>query len=237
VSSAPTTTTDQAINSALTTFEVLEDLDIVCADDDEEVGRASIGSASPRRADSVSHRSRKKRKTISWVHDYFSLDREPGELVCVKCVADLPKKNPASFSLNSSTSTLSRHLNVSHKLCSTGTIAIDPDQSTLRIDGTLDLNNQINDQRKSEILTALCTFIVDDKQAFQVVEKASFQNFVRSLNRYYKLPSSRTIVHAIHDLYNQAALDFKAIIENIPGRVAFTCDGWSSRIMRGYFVV
>jgi hypothetical protein len=70
-------------------------------------------------------------------------------------------------------------------------------------------------------------FIVDDKQAFQVVEKASFQNFVRSLNRYYKLPSRRTIVRAIDDVYNQAALDFKAIIENIPGRVAFTCDGWS----------
>jgi hypothetical protein len=176
------------MNSALTTFEVLEDLDIVCANDDE-FGRASIGSGSPRRADSVSHRSRKKRKTISWVHSYFSLDREPGKLVCVKCIADLPKKKPASFSLNSSMSTLSRHLNVSHILCSTGTIAIDPDQSTLRIDGTLDVQNQIDDQRKSKILTALCLFIVDDKQAFQVVEKASFQNFLRSLNRYYKLPS------------------------------------------------
>jgi hypothetical protein len=127
--------------------------------------------------------------------------------------------------LNSSTSTLSRHLNVSHKLCSTGTIAIEPDQSTLRIDGTLDVHNQIDDQRKSEILTALCMFIVDDKQAFQVVKKASFQNFVRSFNRYYKLPSRRTIVRAIDDVYNQSALDFKAIIENIPGRVAFTCDG------------
>jgi hypothetical protein len=70
-----------------------------------------------------------------------------------------------------------------------------------------------------------------------VAEKSSFQKFVRSINRYYKRPSRRTIVSAIDDVYNQAALDFRAIIEEIPGRVASTCDGWSPRIMRGYFVV
>jgi hypothetical protein len=66
--------------------------------------------------------------------------------------------------------------------------SIDSDQSMLRIDGTLDVHNQIDDQRKSAILTALCMFIVDENQVFKGLEKDSFHNFVRSLNLYCKLP-------------------------------------------------
>jgi hypothetical protein len=60
---------------------------------------------------------------------------------------------------------------------------------------------------------------------------------VYSLNRFYKLPSRRTIVRAIDDVYKEKIAEFMIILESIPGRVALTCDGWSSRIMRGYFVV
>ena len=39
------------------------------------------------------------------------------------------------------------------------------------------------------------------------------------------------------DEYDSALLAFRAIIESIPGRIALTLDGWSSRVMRGYMVV
>ena len=41
----------------------------------------------------------------------------------------------------------------------------------------------------------------------------------------------------MQDLYVEARVKFAQILENVPGRVALTLDGWSSRVMRGYLVV
>jgi hypothetical protein len=139
--------------------------------------------------------------------------------------------------MSSGTSTLNRHLEVTHKITRTGAVPIDPKQTNLRDDGNPDIHNQINDVRKGEIPKSLVEFIVYDKQTFSVGENDSFRKFVYSLNRFYKLPSRRTIVRAIDDVYKDTIVEFRRILESIPGRVALTCDGWSSRIMRGYFVV
>ena len=42
-------------------------------------------------------------------------------------------------------------------------------------------------------------------------------------------------MRAIDDVYNKAALNFKAITENISGHVAFTFDVWSPHIMPRVF--
>jgi hypothetical protein len=176
-----------------------ENLEIGSVDD--AVGHALMKGCSSSGPTSISGRNNRKRKTSSWVHDYFSHDQEPGKLVCVQCISDFPEKRPYSFSMSSGTSTLNRHLEVTHKITRTGPAPIDPKQTTLRADGNLDIHNQINDDRKGEILKSLVEFIVDDKQAFSVVENDSFRKFVYSLNRFYKLPSRRTIVRAIDDVY------------------------------------
>jgi hypothetical protein len=78
---------------------------------------------------------------------------------------------------------------------------------------------------------------VDDKQVFRVVENRKFQRFVSCLNKLYRMPSRRTDVRGIEDRYAVARRDFCNIVDGIPGQVALSYDGWSSRIMRGYFVM
>src|SRR5690349_5995081 len=41
----------------------------------------------------------------------------------------------------------------------------------------------------------------------------------------------------MQDLYTVAKQKFVHVLENIPGRIALTLDGWSSRVVRGYLVV
>ena len=86
-------------------------------------------------------------------------------------------------------------------------------------------------------MQSLVEFIVDDKQAFCVVEKPSFRAFVKSLNKFYEVPHRRTLVRSIRDQYQEALGRLKVVLDDIPGKVALTADGWSSRVMRGYFVL
>jgi hypothetical protein len=123
-----------------------ENLEIAGVDD--AVGHALMKRCSSSGPTSISGRNKRKRKTSSWVHDYFSHDQEPGKLVCMQCISDFPAKRPYSFSMSSGTSTLNRHLEVTHKIPRTGAVPIDQKQTTLRADGNLDIHNQINDDRK-----------------------------------------------------------------------------------------
>jgi hypothetical protein len=77
----------------------------------------------------------------------------------------------------------------------------------------------------------------DDKQAFRLVESKSFEVFCKSMNKHFTLPSRRTLARATEDQYDFALVQFKKDIEEIPGRVAITLDGWSSVVMRGYLVI
>ena len=48
--------------------------------------------------------------------------------------------------------------------------------------------------------------------------------------------SRRTIVRTIEEEYEAIMPLTKDELRNCSGRIAITCDGWSSRVMRGYFV-
>ena len=73
----------------------------------------------------------------------------------MQCISDFPAKRPYSFRMSSGTSTLNRHLEVTHKITRTGAVTIDPRQTTLKADGSLDIHNQMNHDRKGEILKSL----------------------------------------------------------------------------------
>ena len=57
------------------------------------------------------------------------------------------------------------------------------------------------------------------------------------MNKFFKIPAARTVVRVIEDAYDSARLRFQETIDSIPGRVALTADCWSSRVMKGYFVI
>ena len=95
----------------------------------------------------------------------------------------------------------------------------------------------MQDDVNADILRCLVEFVVDNKQPFQLVESKYFARFCMKMNGKFPLPSHRNFVRALHDEYSGALQRFLAQIERIPGRVALTLDGWSSRIMKGYMVV
>lgn len=86
-------------------------------------------------------------------------------------------------------------------------------------------------------MMALSEWSVDDKKSLQVVGKAACRNLMRAVNRFYNVPSSRSVVRSIHDLYQNRPKEIQALLEDISEKVALTADGWSSRVMRGYFVL
>jgi hypothetical protein len=100
------------------------------------------------------------------VHNYFSHDKKPVKIVCVQCVSDLTAKRPYTLSKSSGSSTLNHHLEVTYNITGTGAGPIEPNQTTLGVDGNLDIHNKMNDDQKGEILKYLVGFIVDDKQEF-----------------------------------------------------------------------
>lgn len=95
----------------------------------------------------------------------------------------------------------------------------------------------MSDAERETAFNALVDWTVDDKQSFCVVENPTFQHFLDLLNPSFNMPSRRTLVRGITDAYNSRRVDFMRLLGSVPGRVALTCDGWSSRVMRGYFNV
>jgi hypothetical protein len=86
----------------------------------------------------------------------------------------------------------------------------------------------MDDETKADFFSSMVDFVVDNKQAFRVVESPSFATFCKTMSKYYELPSRRTFARAIHDEYIACLLKFQNFIEQIPGRVAIKTDGWSS---------
>lgn len=121
---------------------------------------------------------------------------------------------------------------------SKGERQLDPKQMIFHQEsGVIFLPDVMPDDEKVAVFYALVDWIVDDKQAFCVVENSKFQKFVSRLNNLYRLTSRCTVVRGLEDRYEVALRNFCNIFADIPGRVALICDGWSSRVMRGYFVM
>jgi hypothetical protein len=95
----------------------------------------------------------------------------------------------------------------------------------------------MSDHDKHAATSALARLIVDARLSFKLVESPAFREFTRSLNKVFPTISRRTLGRCIQDEYDAALPRVQNAISNISGLVALTCDGWSSRVFRGYFVV
>jgi hypothetical protein len=182
----------------------------------------------------VSRSGRKRRRNQaneSYVWIFFKRETDPNGKVTksrMQC--------PTKFGRSTGNSTLMLHLDKKHGI-KRGKKTGDYLQRTIKTDGTLHDPYELDDQTRAEIMESLVDFIVDNKQPFNLVESASFRDFARKLNPHYKIPSRATIVRALPEFYDQVLGRFRSMIESIEGRVALTLDGWSSRVMRGYFVI
>ena len=184
---------------------------------------------------SLSGRVVKKRKRESWVFVYFQLDPNRNRMACAV------ERCTKTYSKSTATGTLALHLKKDHNISNAGDeqpVIGDMSQTTFSKNGSsLVRHNVLSDDARADIFQALVLWVVDDKQAFQVVEKASFKNLVSKLNKNFSVPARRTLCRGLVEEYHVGEQEFRAIVESIPGRVAITCDGWSSRVMRGFFVI
>ncbi|CAB5393651.1 unnamed protein product [Rhizophagus irregularis] len=94
------------------------------------------------------------------------------------------------------------------------------------IDGeNKDSNTVFSNEIFQEMLAA---WIAVDDQSFTVVECPEFHQVIRLCNPNVNLPSADTIRSDILNLYSIYRQDIKNQLQNSPGRLSFTLDGWTS---------
>ncbi len=169
-------------------------------------------------------RKRNTSSTTSWVWLHYR--QRNNRIYCNECAAH----SPPCYAISTGTSTLKRHLCVAHRIHRNGKTG-HPLQCTLDASGRIINPMALDHETKALMTKSLAEFIVDDKQAFRLVESRSFAPFCKNMNRHYVLPSRQSLVRAVHDAYRHALVEFRRCVAQIPGRVALTLDGCSSRMM------
>lgn len=131
------------------------------------------------------------------------------------------EKKPQIYSSTTITSTLSRILEKAHSIGSNGNTD-DPRQTIMNKSGSIKNPLPLCDMQKANIMSALAEFIDDQKMSFNSVYTSAFQNFCRSLNIDYKIPSLFTLFRAISNKYEAMRLKRFSSLENIPGYIYLT---------------
>jgi hypothetical protein len=98
-------------------------------------------------------------------------------------------------------------------------------------DSYLAVHNVLDSDTIADIMTKVIEWVIDTKQNFSSVEAPSFKAMTKALNRFWPGCSRATLIRAINDEMTAAIVQFRQVVESIPGRVAITCDGWSARSM------
>ena len=126
-----------------------------------------------------------KRKNGSSVWDYFIIC-DDGKSKCQKC--------ESKYSKSTSTSTLKTHLKTEHSI----ELMINKDPENSNPDK---LPKVKHGRSNNNITELLLDWIIDDKQAFRVVENEKFRRFINVLDPAYVLPVRQTISTKVEVLY------------------------------------
>jgi len=68
-----------------------------------------------------------------------------------------------------------------------------------------------------------------DDQSFVVVENIFFQTMIKRLNFEAKICSADTVHNNIVKAYNEEKINIKKQLQEIPGKISFTLDCWTSK--------
>jgi hypothetical protein len=92
--------------------------------------------------------------------------------------------------------------------------------------------------RQQELISAsLQSFIVGDQQALSLVEQPSFQDFVKTLNPGYKLPSRRALQRDLFVEYDEKKEQLTSFFASLSSKISITSDAWSADDTTGYFAI
>lgn len=80
-------------------------------------------------------------------------------------------------------------------------------------------------------MMALSKWIIGARKSFQLKKEASFTKLMRTVNKFYNVTISKSVVRSIHDLredrfkdIHALLVDIHALLVDIPGWVASTAD-------------
>ena len=182
---------------------------------------------------SITGRNRKRRKMNSWFWNHLSFENE--SIVCRECVSKNERKMP-TFATTTATGTLARHLETKLNIqCQEA--CLDFTQSNFSNQSVLQRHNVMNPEAAQRVTVALAHFLVDVKVSFRTVENKAFQKYARCLNRNAPIVSRRTLVRTIEEDFDRTRPIIIQALQKLGSRFALTRDGWSPRVMRGYFVI
>ncbi|CAB4377037.1 unnamed protein product [Rhizophagus irregularis] len=87
------------------------------------------------------------------------------------------------------------------------------------------------------MMKILIRWIVIHQHSFTIVEENYFINFVHSLHPSAKIPSADTIKNKIMTYYEEDKVKMKALLKDLPGKVSFTMDCWTSPSTKSFLSI
>ncbi|CAB5351885.1 unnamed protein product [Rhizophagus irregularis] len=90
---------------------------------------------------------------------------------------------------------------------------------------------------KDIMMKILIRWIVIHQHSFTIVEENYFINFVHSLHPSAKIPSTDTIKNKIMTYYEEDKVKMKALLKDLPGKVSFTMDCWTSPSTKSFLSI
>ncbi|CAB5393276.1 unnamed protein product [Rhizophagus irregularis] len=87
----------------------------------------------------------------------------------------------------------------------------------------------------NEMINNLVKWIVIKQHAFTIAEEPEFINFIHSLHPTAKIPSANTIKSHISNFYRTDREKVQNILLNIPGKISFTIDCWTSPSVNHFY--
>ncbi|CAB4390270.1 unnamed protein product [Rhizophagus irregularis] len=90
---------------------------------------------------------------------------------------------------------------------------------------------------KDIMMKILIRWIVIHQHSFTIVEENYFINFVHSLHPSAKIPSADTIKNKIMTYYEEDKVKMKALLKDLPGKVSFTMDCWTSPSTKSFLSI
>ncbi|CAB5351889.1 unnamed protein product [Rhizophagus irregularis] len=129
------------------------------------------------------------------------------------------------------TSGISKHLKKFHatKLLTEGNQKVNK--------SILDMLNESKSYDKDIMIKILIRWIVIHQHSFTIVEENYFINFVHSLHPSAKIPSADTIKNKIMTYYEKDKVKMKALLKDLPGKVSFTMDCWTSPSTKSFLSI
>lgn len=139
---------------------------------------------------------------------------------------------PQTFSVKSSTSTLTNHAR-KH-----GFMNFFTSQASFAYNGSVQVTLKTPRRENHERINKnILQWIVMNSLPFSVIESEEFKRMVSAFDEDFTIPYRRTITRRLHTEFDFMSTRVTEYFKQFDSSASLTCDAWSSKICRGYIVV